>query len=143
MRTVPLPTGAALRLYSSIFELPAGRHSEFEYWLVRGAGIGAGGVADIERHFAQTTALLGAGETEKAADALALLHYAFAQSLERFNPQHLAFGCLVAEWPVGVPFTDVSEEGLTHLVAELSAAGLTQGLVQDELEFVKKNFAPS
>lgn len=138
MRTVPLPAGAPLRLFSSIFELPAGRHSEFQYWLVRGAGIGAG-AGDIERHFHTVSAFLAAGDTEKAADALALLHYAFGDTLDKFSARHLAFGCLVAEWPLGQPVTDLTEAGLTQLLEQLSAAGLTEGMVTTEVEEVKKN----
>lgn len=138
MRTLPLPTGTLLQLYESVFELPAGRHNEFQYWLTRGAGIGSG-VQDIERHFATTAAFLAADEPEKAADALALLHYAFGDTLDKFSSKHLAFGCLVAEWPLGQPVTDLTEAGLTRLRDELSAAGLTEGMVTAEVEEVKKN----
>lgn len=142
MRTVPLRPGTSLRLFSSIFELPAGRHNEFQYWLLRESGIGSGAQA-IDRHFHTVSAFLAAGETEKAADALALLHYAHGETLDRFSSQHLAFGCLVAEWPLGQPFTDLTEAGLTQLRDALSAAGLTEGLVQEEVERTKKELRRS
>jgi hypothetical protein len=141
MRVLSLAAGTTLKLYSSIMELPTGRHAEYQHWLVRGAGIGAGAGA-IERHFAQVSSLLAANRQQEAGDALALLHYAFADTLDRLSPADLAFGCLVAEFD-GQPCHDFTEEGLRRLLAALSAAGLTVGLVAQELEQVKKNSRPS
>ena len=138
MRVLSLSTSASVKLWGSIFELPAGRHAEMQYWLVRDAGFGSD-AASIEQRFAQTSSFLAAGRTEDAGDALALLHYAFTHALDKFSARHLAFGCLVAEWQ-GQPWTDTSEEGLTRLRDELSAAGLTEGMVLDELETVKKEW---
>lgn len=82
------------------------------------------------------------GRTEEAADALALLHYAFTHALAKFSARQLAFGCLVAEWN-GKPWTDTSEAGLSRLRDELSAAGLTEGMVLEEVETVKKEWRRS
>jgi hypothetical protein len=147
MRTLTLPTGPRVLLYSSIFELPAGRHAEFNHWVVRGAGIGSG-PGDIDRHFAKVSAFLAAAAAaksneveallEKSSDALALLHYAFNDTLQRFNPRHLAFGVLVAAVD-DKPCADFTEAGLTALVATLDEYGLTAELVTAEVEDVKKN----
>jgi hypothetical protein len=141
MRTLTLPAGPRVLLYSSIFELPAGRHAEFNHWVVRGAGIGSG-PGDIDRHFAKVSAFVAAGKLEEAGDALALLHYAFNDTLERFDPKHLAFGVLVAAVDEK-PCADFTEAGLTALVATLDEYGLTQELVTAEVEDVKKNWRRS
>jgi hypothetical protein len=141
MRTLTLPTGPRVLLYSSIFELPAGRHAEFNHWVVRGAGIGSG-PSDIDRHFATVSAFVAAGKKEEAADALALLHYAFNDTLERFNPRHLAFGVLVAAVDEK-PCADFTEAGLTALVATLDEYGLSAEMVTAEVEDVKKNWRRS
>lgn len=138
MRVLSLPDNVSLSLWQSMFELPAVRHSEMQYWLLRESGFGST-AASIEQHFAQTSALLAAGRTEEAGDALALLHYAFVHGLDKFSARHLAFGCLVAEWR-GQPWTDRSLEGLSRLRDELSAAGLTEALVLEEVETVKKEW---
>lgn len=138
MRTLTLDANAGLSLYQTIFEMPASRHSEFQYWLLREAGIGSD-AASIERHFSQVSALLAAERPEEAGDALALLHYAFNETLDKFSSRHLAFGCMVAEWR-GQPWRDLSEEGLGRLRDELSAAGLTEGMVLEEVEAVKKGW---
>jgi hypothetical protein len=137
MRAIPLPAGPVVKIYQSIFELPAGRHAEFQHWLVRDADIGADAAA-IEARFGTTMALLGAERCGEAGDALALLLYALNDALDKFSPRQLAFGCLVAEVD-GQPQADFTEEGLRRLIDELSAAGLTEGMVVDEVSEVKKN----
>lgn len=136
MRTLTLPDGSSLSLWQSILELPAGRHSEFQYWLIRESGIGSD-AASIEQRFAETSALLAAGRTEEAGDALALVHYCFNDALDKFSAKQLAFGCFVAEWR-GKPWADASEDGLGRLRDELSAAGLTEGMVVEEIAALKK-----
>jgi hypothetical protein len=136
MRALTLPSADVVELHQSIFELPTGRHSEFQYWLIRQAGLGSDAAA-IGQRFSTATALLAGGKSEEAADALAVLHYAFEEALAKFSSRHLAFGCLVAKWK-GQPWTDTSQEGLSRLLDELSAAGLTEGLVVEEVETVKK-----
>lgn len=138
MRTLTLPDGSGLSLWQTATELPAGRYNEFQYWLIRESGIGSD-VASIEQRFSETAALLVAERLEEAADALALVHYAFTDSINKFSSRQLAFGCLVAEWR-GRAWTDASEEGLGRLRDELSAAGLTEGLVVGEVDALKKGW---
>lgn len=138
MRQIQLEGSESVLLYQTPQELPAGRYSRFQYWLLREAGIGHGAGA-IEQHFHTVTALLAGNRAEAAADALALLHYSFADTLDEFSPRHLAFGCLVAEVS-GQPVSDVSEEGLRRLLDRLSALGLTEGMVAAEVADVKKNW---
>jgi hypothetical protein len=141
MRLLTLPQGTTCLLYQSIFELQAGRHSEFQHWLVRDAGIGSD-TASLEQRFSHTTSLLAAERTHEAGDALALLFFGFNDMLDKFSPRQLAFGVLVGEVD-GKPRADFSEEGLRRLIDELSAAGLTEGMVVDEVNEVKKNCRPS
>jgi len=136
MRTLTLPDGSSLSLWQTVHELPAGRHSEFQYWLIRESGIGSDALS-IEQRFSHTTALLAAGRTEEAGDALALVHYAFNDALDKFSSRHLAFGCVVAQWQ-GKPWLDATEEGLGRLRDELTTAGLTEDMVVQEIESLKK-----
>jgi hypothetical protein len=136
MRTITLADDSVLSLFSGIMELPAGRHSEFQHWVVRESGIGSDTIS-VEQRLSQTSALLAAGRVEEAGDALALVHYSFNDALGKFSSRQLAFGCLVAEWR-GKPWLDTSEEGLSRLRDELSAAGLTEGMVVLEVDAAKK-----
>jgi hypothetical protein len=136
MRIIQLPLGPRVLLAASIFELSASRHAEFNHWLVRGAGIGSG-PGDIDRHFATVSAFVAAGKTEEAADALALLHYCFGDTLDKLDSTHLAFGVLVVEVDDKL-CQDFSEAGLRALIRTLSDFGLTQEMVADEVATIKK-----
>lgn len=137
MRTVALTKPHTCTVYESIFELPEGRRIEFNSYLVQDLGVGAD-YASVERHFANVTAFLAAGQAAEAIEEVANLHYNLNFMLEKFSPQSLAFGVLVAEVD-GVPATDLTESGLTALRDRLSALGLTAGLVEAEVATVKKN----
>jgi hypothetical protein len=141
MRTITLANESVLSLWQGIQELPAGRHSEFQHWVIRESGIGSD-AASVEQRLSETAALLAAGRTQEAGDALALVHYCLNEALGKFSSRQLAFGCLVAEWR-GKPWVDTSEEGLSRLRDELSAAGLTEAMVVEEVEAVKKELGRS
>jgi hypothetical protein len=142
MRVLELNGGHTASLYLSAHEIPAGRYTEYQHYLVQDAGIGSDEGA-VERHFGNLTARIAAAESDPkqialAADELALLHYNFEFMRQRVNCKQLAFGCLVGAVD-GVPTTDLSEDALTVLLARLSAHGLTQGQVEDAVaEFQKK-----
>lgn len=137
MRTLPLPNGATISLYQSVHELPARRHLLFNCYLVQAAGIGST-PADINHRFARVAQLLEAGKSNDARVELENLHYSFHFALDKFSPEQLAFGMLVAEVD-GQPVTDWSEPAMQRLVEQLSAQGLTAGMVEAEVSDVKKN----
>lgn len=142
MRTIILNDGHTASFYLSAHEIPIGRYTEFQHYQVQDAGIGSDDEA-VNRHFSNLTARLMAAQTDPeqfgpAADELALLHYNFNFMRVRFQPKQLAFAALVGAVD-GQPTTDVSEEGLSELVARLGSWGLTQGQVEDATaDFLKK-----
>lgn len=141
MRTIPLSLRHTCTLYQSITELPEARRVEFNCYLMQQTGIGTD-VASVQRHFESVMGFLGADQKAEAIDALVLLMYNVQFALEKFSPQSLAFGCLVASVD-GVPTNDLTEEGLTALRDRLSGYGLTAGMVDEEVAAVKKNFKMS
>lgn len=142
MRTLSLLDGHTVTYFISAHEITAGRYAEFQYYQTQDAGIGSDSAA-VEQHFASLSARLAAAQEDPtqlvlAADELALLHYNFQFMRTRFHPKHLSFGVLIQAVD-GQPATDLSEVGLTDLLARLSIYGLTQGQLEDGLEeFVKK-----
>jgi hypothetical protein len=137
MRLLTLPNQHTISLYQTPHELPARRHLLFNCYLVQGAGIG-NTPADVNHRFARVGQLLTAGKTQDATTELENLHYAFQFAFDKFSPEQLAFGMLVAAVD-GVLCTDFSEEALTRLVKQLSDWGLTANMVTAEVEDVKKN----
>ncbi|WP_345114416.1 hypothetical protein [Hymenobacter algoricola] len=142
MRTISLHDGHTVDLYQSMHELPAQRHSEFQCRLVQAGGIGST-MVDVTKHFERLAQFLAAGRTEDATEELAHLHYAFNYCLEQFSPASLAFGCLVASVDGTATATKVEDDGLRQLLDRLSGWGLTQGMVEDICQDVKKNCKPS
>jgi len=140
MRTISLVAPYAtheVKLYQSIFELPADEHAAFQRYLLQEAHIGST-LADVQQHFAKLDQLLSEGRLEEAGDERALLHYNLQFILEGFSPSSLAFGCLVYALD-GERIQDRTEEGLRALLTNLSLSGLTAGHVQELLDEVKKN----
>ncbi|MGI4736477.1 MAG: hypothetical protein ACRYG7_14980 [Janthinobacterium lividum] len=142
MHTLTLTGGHTASVYLSAHEVPIKHYVEFQYYHMRDVGIGSS-TADVERHFANLFARVGAlaNDPEQlglVGDELALLHYNMNFMIERDHPSHLSFGALVAEVD-GQPHTDLSEEGLTSLLARLADYGLTRGQVEDTVgAFLKK-----
>jgi hypothetical protein len=142
MHTLTLTGGHTAFVYLSAHEVPIKHYVEFQHYHMRDVGIGSS-VADVERHFANLFARVGALASDPeqvglVGDELALLHYNMNFMLERHNPGHLAFGALVAAVD-GQACTDLSEEGLEALLTKLAEYGLTQGQVEDTIaSFLKK-----
>lgn len=142
MRLIPLKDGHSASLFFSADELTARRYNEFQHYLVQDTGIGSDENA-VQQHFGSLAARLAAAQTDPeqlalAADELALLHYNFNFMLGRTQNKQLSFAVLVGAVD-GQPTNDLSEEGLTALIARLSDYGLTQGQIQSAVaEFVKK-----
>lgn len=140
MKTIQLNT-KTVRLYEGIHERPAERDTWANYYLLADMGIGSSMQA-VDNHYAALTGLVLEGKTElipQQVENMRLCHHAI---LTRYRPDHLAWACLV-ESVDGVPYTDLSEDALTGLVADLSADGLTAGLIEDTLEEIKKKCPPS
>ncbi|MCC3156426.1 hypothetical protein LJ737_04210 [Hymenobacter sp. 15J16-1T3B] len=136
MKTLALTAPHTISVYESMHELPVLRHAEFQVYRLYETGIG-GDDGAISRHFAQLHQFLAAGRVDDAIDQAANLQYAHDFAVDRFAPNSLAFGCLVAAVD-GEPATDLSEAGLRALLARLDGLGLTVGHVQEVVDAVKK-----
>ncbi|MDF7810700.1 hypothetical protein [Hymenobacter sp. YC55] len=137
MRLITLPAQHTINLYQTVHELPARRHLHYNCYLVQAAGIG-NTIDDVNHRLSRLGQLVAAGKQQDAAVELENLHYALHWAIEKFSPEQMAFGMLIAAVD-GVPLTDFSEENLKRLLDQLSDWGLTTGMVTAEVEDVKKN----
>lgn len=135
MRTFSLPKGE-VKIYESIKELPIGRFSEFQKYLVQDAGIGST-FEDLGRHYQKAFQYLGQGMTEEASAEVYNLYQQVYLMLGKINIQHVSFACLVHSIN-GDSVEDYSETNLRQVCDQLGKMGLTQGDVDDLLEAVKK-----
>lgn len=137
MRKVDLPKGGFILINESSKELPINRFTDFQKYLIQDAGIGST-MGDVERHFGTLDQLLSVGKVEEAARERYNLHFNLHLALNRISIRHLSFLTLVAAIDDN-ELIDYSEKNLLALSDDLGARGLTEELVVDILESVKKN----
>lgn len=127
-----------LMIYESIKELPVVRYNKMQTYLMLDSGIGST-MADIEKRFQNLDTYLSAGRLEEALEERNNLQFAIYSNINAINYRSLSFACLVHSFK-GIQNHDLEETGLSELLEKLSKAGLTQFMVQEELDDLKKNF---
>lgn len=137
MTTIELPSGARLKLYATIKEMPVSLFNLMQGYLLQDSGIGST-MEDVDKHFQQLDALLSAGKLEEAVTERENLHYNLYAMFEGISFQSLAFGCFIYSIDKEV-IDDYSEDNIKLLLDDLSAKGLTIGMVEEQLEQLKKN----
>lgn len=137
MRIVKLPAGNEISIRVSPKELPINRFTDFEKYLVQSAGIGST-MGDVDKHFANVSRFMQAAKYEEAVLEWQNMHLNLYMMLNRINIKHIAFACLIDSVD-GKKIDDYSEEALKNLCEELGKMGLTEEMLSDILESVKKN----
>jgi hypothetical protein len=138
MTTITLPTGTVVVFHDSARKLPESRRVEADCYSLIESGIGSS-IEDIDRHYEPMLALIAAGNYDDLPTAINNQRYLFYNLLHKqISARSLALMCLIhtvdsKEWD------DYTEEGLTKLVEQLSANGLTDELISETLTNVKKN----
>ena len=126
-----------VKLFESIKELPAHLFNEFNKYMLQSGYIGSS-MKDVNAHFHKFDLFLA---KEKYGDLMTErqnLHLNFYAILNGFNLKHLGFGCFVHSIG-GRKLEDHSEGNLKKTVDDLGRLGLTEGMVSDIVEDVKKN----
>jgi hypothetical protein len=126
-----------ISFYSSIHELPIELFTLFNSYVIQAIGIGTN-IKDINTRFVNLDSFLSAGKITEAVQERTNMHMGIFYGLERINIDHISFACLVHSIN-GQEITDYSEEGLRRTIKKLSTMGLTNGLVREYLDEVKKN----
>ena len=127
-----------LMVYETIKELPVKRYNKFQSYLMLDSGIGST-MADVDRRFTNLDTFLSAGKLKEAAEERNNLHYAIYSNINGINYKSLSFGCMIHSFK-GKPVTDLEESSLMELLNKLSDSGLTQMMVQEQIDDLKKNF---
>jgi hypothetical protein len=135
MKAVKLNT-TTINIYSSIKELPIDVRKRFDQYSIQDAGIG-NSIADVDQHLEKVFTFVANDKKEDAMEELTNMRLGIFSALSGINFKSLSFACLVAD------NNDHSDEGLTNLVSRLSDDGLTDGMVTDILDEVKKNLIPN
>lgn len=133
-----------INVYESIKELPIERHHEFQKLVLQDLGIGSD-LDAVAKHFSVFHNLLVNNKSGDALMEAKNLHNAFFYILEGINIKSFCFVVMV-ESINGEKFNDLSESGIKKHIKKISQSGLTQGMVDDVVEDLKKklkaNFEP-
>lgn len=141
MRSLKLTDGPELVFYTSIKELPIEVSKQFGAYMVQQAGIGST-MEDVDEHLGRITAFLNADKKDDAIEEAKNLRFNIFSMIAKWDYKSLAFGCLIKSVD-GKQLEDRGIEGLNELIEQLSKAGLTNEMVSDVLEDVKKNLIPN
>lgn len=133
---LPLNDNQTVELYDSLQELPAALESKMQGYLMQEIGIG-GKPNSVLYHIEQAIRMFDKNPTG-AKTEIENAHFAYHNAVEEYNPKHYGWACLVRKIN-GKPIEDYSETGLKDTIALLSAYGLTDEMIADSLELVKKN----
>lgn len=140
MQTLTLP-GGVITLHDSPRTVPESRRVEHDYYALVESGVGSS-LVDIDPHFDAMLGLIG-GDPEAMLTAINNTRFLFAQLLgKQISARSLALASLV-ETVNGEKWTDYSPEGVDALSRKLSDMGLTDELVTEHWQTVKKNSTPN
>jgi len=120
-----------LKMYDDITQMPITRFTiANKYWMLNDA-IGSD-IGDFDKnHYSKF--MLIAGDKEKTLKELANFRILVYNIMNELNVQHLSFACLVYSVN-GREVTDLSEDNLKAVLADLSNRGLTQDVLKKKLK---------
>ncbi len=137
MRTVNLGSGNSFQIHESQKQLPINRYTDFQKYVLQDAGIGSTMDA-VDRHYKMLDTFLSGDAIEDARRERQNLHINLYLQINQINIEHISFACLVHSINEKA-LEDFSENNLTEVCRQLGRMGLTQEMVSDVLENVKKN----
>ncbi len=141
MTTVELTAGVKIRLYSSIKEMPVKVFNIFQGYMIQESGIGST-MDSVNDHFEKLDTFLSSGKIEDAIVERENLHYNIYSALEGISYKSLAFGCFIHSVDNEI-LSDYSMESLQEMLDRLSDRGLTIGMVEEQLDQIKKKLISS
>ena len=120
-----------VKMYDDINQMPVTRFMlANKYWMLNDA-IGSD-IGDFDKNHYSKFALI-AGDKEKMLKELANFRILVYNIMTELNVQHLSFACLIHSVN-GREVTDLSEENLKAVLADLSRRGLTQDVLKKKLK---------
>jgi hypothetical protein len=125
-----------LKMYRAADELPMKLYSRFQKYLLVENGVGST-IEAIGTHFAKWFELQSHELHKEALEEGKNLYYNFYMVLQEMNVPGLAFCCLVHSVD-DIEVVDYSENNLKALTDALSSLGLTQKVVEQAIDEVKK-----
>lgn len=140
MKEIKLP-GGVLKTYDSIHETPQKRAHAMHRYSIVDAKIGST-LDDVNKRFERLDTYLVNGDIEAARQERRNQHFAIYLAINEINITSLTYACLHHSID-NVPIIDFSEENMLQVVKKTSKMGLTDGMVYEQLDALKKNLIHS
>lgn len=125
-----------VRLYDNSDEAPIKCYNLFNEYCFLDSEIGSD-LPAVDRRFQKLHMFLGAKKVDEALSEASQLHQTFWNIFEHTNFPSLAYGSMI-ESIDGKILKDYSQESLKKILGDLSDQGLTQGMVRNFIEELKK-----
>ncbi len=137
LREVKLTGKNSFLIHESQKQLPINRYTDFQKYVLQDVGIGST-IESVDSHYRMLDTFLTADQTEDARRERYNLHSNLYLLINRINIEHISFACLIHSVN-GQVLEDFSETNLIRICEQLGKMGLTQQMVSDILNGVKKN----
>jgi hypothetical protein len=128
--------GTTIELYDDFKELTVKRHRAFQKYILIDIGVGTD-FQDIIKHFEKLHFFLSSDKNDFAKKEAENLHYAMHEMVNEVDYKCYSFACLIHKYD-GKPVENYSEEYLDTVLNDLDALGLTQAMVEEYLDQIKK-----
>lgn len=125
-----------VKLYENIREFPVIRKHEFTKLLMQDMQLGDS-MDSVGRHFADWHKYIQLGQHREAVQEAKNLHNNFFNMINGIGIRSYSFATFVCSIN-DKPYEDLSKNGVDRTIRRLDKAGLTQGMVDDFLNEVKK-----
>lgn len=125
-----------VELYDTLQELPAALESKMQGYLMQEIGVG-GKPSDVFSHIRQAISMFDKNPTGAKVE-LENAYFAYQNAVEAYSPKNYGWACLVKSID-GRLVNDYGEESLKSNIVLLSGYGLTEEMISETLETVKKN----
>lgn len=125
-----------IELYSDIKDLPIKKYRSFQKYILIDIGIGTT-IDDISKHFEKLHFFLSSNKNDHAIKEAENLHFAFYEMLNEIDYKCYSFCCLIHSIN-GNRVENLSEEYLDKIIEDLNDIGVTQKIVDEYIDEVKK-----
>ncbi len=137
MNTIKLESGTIVKLYSSIKEMPVCLAQKQNMFLIQEGEIGHT-MEDLHSKADRANMFIANDRKEEAVNEITNLKLCIFSIDKEIDYTSLAFGCYIHSIN-DKRITDHSQENIMAIISELSNAGLTNEMVSQQLEDIKKN----
>lgn len=127
-----------IEMFNSIEELTAERFAIWNKMLLIDSGLGSD-MAAVDDHITRAIQFINKGKQENAVQELLNMRNSFYFILENLSPKHLSYAVMIAKID-GKPMTDLSDDNLRSVVAQLGEWGATRSWLDKISDQLKKKF---